>query len=179
MSAPGVLDQLEATLLEGIKLSGQTSLGRRMPAAVSLPILAKARSGLRELVAANPSDVRGWRLLSLAEETLLSYPKALKALKTAIELHGGDDQHDLKRLAALRATALEWDALRLTAVQFAQLGAYLDAQPELARDFTFTRRWLDSAGITGTDANRVMAALEARGARCDEDVAEIARGTWI
>lgn len=173
------LDELEATLHDGIQQSGQTSLGRRLPLRAALPILAQARAGLRAFVEAHPGDVRGWRLLSLAEETLLSYPRALKAIKRVLELTAEHDKRDLKRLAALRTTAKEWDALRLTAVQVAELGAFLDAKPELQPNFLSTHEWLDREGISGAAADRVIAALEARGARCDEDVAEIARGTWI
>ena len=170
------LDELEAMLRDGMKLSGQSSLGRRLPARASLIVLAGARKGLREHVAANPADERSWRLLSLAEETLLAYPRALEAFKRALELAGKRDKRDLKRLGALRTAAKEWDALQLTAVQLAELGAFLDAQPELPRDFTFTRAWLERAGIP---AAGVIAALQARGACCDECVAEIARGTLI
>jgi cytochrome c-type biogenesis protein CcmH/NrfG len=103
------LDELEALLREGMQRSRQTSLERRAPAFAAIPSLAKARAGLRGFVRAHADDARAWRLLSLAEETLLAYPLAIAALDRALALDGRRDKRDLKRLAALHAAEVPDD----------------------------------------------------------------------
>lgn len=174
------LDELDAVLHDGMCRSGQTSFGRRVPAAAAIPLLVEAQTGLRELVRECPDEPRGWRLLSLAEETMLAYPRALAALERALQLEGGHaDKRDLKRLAALRAAAGEWEDLRLTPAQLAELGEFLaiNQARDSTEDFALTRAWLEHHGFSEADARDVVEALRARGAWSDEQVLDLARGT--
>ncbi|MEO8700945.1 MAG: hypothetical protein ABI867_12930 [Kofleriaceae bacterium] len=168
------LDELEAMLRDGIQRSGQLSLGRRAPQPEAMPILEHTRTALRGYVEANPADARGWRLLSLAEETLLAYPRALAAIRRAIELAGRTDKRDRKRVGALVTATNEWTALQLQGIELAELATFLDEQSSAG--FESTRRWLEDHD---KDDERVLAVFVARGARCDADVADIAKGKWL
>lgn len=98
-----MLDEIQNVLDEGMRLSRQTSLDRQAPASNAIAVLDKARLQLRKCVEANEKlNPRAWRMLSLAEETLLAYPRAIAALERALALEGHRPQQDLKRLAALR-----------------------------------------------------------------------------
>jgi hypothetical protein len=167
------LDELEAALNEGIRRSGQLSLGRRAPASQAVPYLAKARTGLRGFVKEHPDDARGWRVLSLAEESMLGYGRAIAALERALELGGRRDKRDLKRLGILRATAREWGELLLPPQQLADLGDFLEAKLKteaMEDDLTWTESWLRSTGLSDDDVQKVIAALKKRGAFSDAQV---------
>lgn len=167
------LDELEKTLHEGMQLGRTRSSGRRAPAAAGVPHLKRAQTGLRTYSAKHPADVRALRLLSLAEETMLNYGAALRALERAMELDESRDKRDLKRLALLKQSADEWTKLPLTPQQLAQLGRFLADKLEDApgsRAFIWTERWLDDNGFAGEEKARVLEAFEKRGAFSDMQV---------
>ena len=64
----------------------QGSYERRAPAKKAVPFLLDARGGLRKYVKENDQDVEAWRLLSQAEECLLSYTPARTSLENATAL---------------------------------------------------------------------------------------------
>lgn len=165
------LDELRAALNQGRKLSMQGSFGRRAPEPSAVPYLRKARDGLANYVRdAGQQEAEAWRLLSEAEECLLSYAMAIKALERAMAL-GQRDRKDLKRLALLKQYARDWSALPLSPEQLEALGQFLrdrlgDDTGE--RSFRWTQEWLHAAGVS--DPGVVIAALEARGAFSDFQV---------
>lgn len=165
------LAQLRDALRQGQKLSQQTSLERRAPAPESVPFLQNARSGLRRIVAENPNSVEAWRLLSEAEECLLDYSAALRALHKAMELSGKRDKRDLKRVALLREAGGQWTNLGLTPAQLADLGRYLEERlggGQGERSLRFTREWLERS--QPQDPKRTLEALDRRGAFTDFQV---------
>ena len=174
------LDELEATLREGMQLAKQPSLGRRAPAPAAVPHLSKARAGLRQFVKEHPDDARAYRLLSLAEETMLAYRPAMAALERAMALSGARDKKDAKRLAMLREASEEWAALPLTAEQLRELGEYLAGKLEsepVERSLRWTERWLHDHGFDDASVERVRSALDDRGAYSDMQVYyNVARG---
>lgn len=165
------LGQLRDALRQGQRLSGQISLERRAPAAKAVPYLKTARDGLRQYVADTPTSVAAWRLLAEAEECLLDYGAALRALQKAIELSGKRDRRDVKKLVFLQQADGKWADLGLTPAQLASLGRHLEAQ--LAggtgdRSLRLTREWLAREEIAAPE--RVIAALDRRGAFSDFQV---------
>lgn len=174
------LDDLEATLLEGLRLSGQGSYARRAPAAPAVPHLSRARAGLRQFVNTHADDARAHRLLSLAEEAFLSYGAARAALARAMELSGGGDERDHKRLAMLREAGDEWAALAITPDELKELGAFLEAKldrGETDRSLRWTEAWLRDHGRDDAALAQIRAALDDRGAFSDLQVYEnVTRG---
>lgn len=167
------LDDLEATLLQGLRLSGQGSYARRAPASAAVPHLAKARAGLRQFVKAHPDDGRAHRLLSLAEEALLAYGPARAALARAMELSGGGDRRDRKRLAMLRESGDEWAALGISPAELRELGKFLATKltgGETDRSLRWTDAWLRDHGRDDAALARIHAALDERGAFSDMQV---------
>lgn len=166
------LSLLREKLLRGIKKSMQSSYARRMPAKAAFPDLQQARTGLREFARANPTNVEGWRLLSLAEECLLSYTEALVALTRAIELTASRRKKDLKRLAFLAGCIKEWNSLPLSAAELSDLGSFLvevgAGDPTNGNTFKFTKQWLLDRGFSNIDG--IIAVFEKRGALTDFEV---------
>lgn len=168
-----VLEDLEAALLQGLKLSGQGSYARRAPATAAVPHLAEARAGLRRFVERHPRDARAHRLLSLAEEAFLAYGPARSALARAMELSGGGDKRDHKRLAMLRETGDEWAALPITPDELRELGHFLKQKldaGETDRSLRWTELWLREHGRDDAALATVRAALDDRGAFSDMQV---------
>lgn len=164
------LQELKATLLRGVRLSKQTSYERRAPAKAAVPFLRQARDGLRDYVAANANDREGWQLLSQAEETLLDYQAARVALEKAMQLTAKRDKRDLKRLAMLRELTEEWAGLVLSPSQLQELGRYLEEELKGStgdRSLRLTRQWLERQGL---NLERIVRALEDRGAYSDFQV---------
>jgi hypothetical protein len=177
------LDEIQTLLDEGMRHSKQLSLGRRMPASAAIPFLSKARTQLRELVEREQENARAWRMLSLAEETLLSYPRAIAALEKAIGL-GNRDKKDLKRLAALRAAAAQWTDLVLSPAQLADLGTTLAARQTAGVASTDplegTKSWLRSQKFSDADIAKILKAMAAKGGNDDRNVLDnVVRGATV
>jgi hypothetical protein len=166
------LQGLKETLLQGMKKSLQGSYARRSPASDSVGLLETARRGLRELVKQDENNAEALRLLSQAEECLLNYRKAIACLEQAMSLSGSRTKHDLKRLALLRGSLQEWDALPLSPDQLRNLGEFLvraGADNEATgRSLESTRRWLTENNIPSPEA--LIEALGIRGAYTDFQV---------
>jgi hypothetical protein len=166
------LNELKLLLMEGQKLSGQSSYERRSPNKKAMPALLRARSGLAKYVEASPTDVEGWRLLSLAEECLLNYPAAETSLQKAIHLSlCSADRRDLKKLALLREYKARWNALTLRPEQLALLGKYLESRLAASpcdHSLRLTTDWLKQAGQK--DITAVLNGLRGEGGYCDCEV---------
>lgn len=166
------LTGLRSLLIEAQKLGGQGSYERRMPNKKAMPSLLKARSGLARYVESNASDVEGWRLLALAEESLLNYPAAEASLRKVIQLSSGPpDRRDLKKLALLCEYKAKWNALLLQPDQLALLGAYLQkilpASP-CDHSLHLTSDWLRQMGLK--DGPAILNGLRSLGGYCDCEV---------
>jgi hypothetical protein len=164
------LRKLSELLREGQRRSMQGSYERRSPAPASLPFLTQARTGLRELVKEDATK-EAFELLSQAEEALLDYPSAVKALERAIEISGKRDGKTLKRLALLRGAVGEWAVLRLRPEQLRALGEFLAEKlqgGEGDRTLRWTRLWLREQALA--EADKIVQSLEARGAFDDWQV---------
>ena len=114
-------------------------------------------------------------MLSLAEEAMLAYPKAIAALQRAIDVDGGNpDKRDLKRLAALRVAAGQWAELQLTPEQLVELGRYLESKlahgTGIRDDLEWTRQWLRDHGFEDADVQKILETLAKRGGTSDEGV---------
>src|SRR5882762_10130107 len=107
----GELENLRRILLEGIRLSRQSSHGKRAPAREAVTLLNEAQGGLRAFVEAHPDRPEGWDLLALAEECLLDYAAARRCLERAVSLSGNRSKKMLKRLALYRQAEGEWGRL--------------------------------------------------------------------
>jgi hypothetical protein len=167
------LDDLETALREGMRLAQQPSMGRRAPASPAIPYLSRARAGLRQFVVEHPDDARAFRLLSLAEETMLAYRPAIAALERAMALAGARDKKDVKRLAMLRENVTEWTALSLSPEQLRELGVFLKGKLEndrVERNLRWTELWLRDHGFDDDGIARVRVALDERGAFSDMQV---------
>jgi tetratricopeptide (TPR) repeat protein len=165
------LEQLREILQAGQAASMQGSFQRRAPAKQALPALLEARAGLRQLVQLQPEVAEAWRLLSQAEEALLSYTAARESLEQAMKLTAVREKRDLKKLALLKEYEPQWQELSLTPDQLAELGSYLRGQlvsSPCAHDLAWTRRWLEQAGITG--ATKVLKAFRNQGGFCDCEI---------
>lgn len=102
------LDDLKEVLRKGQVLSMETSYDRRAPNARALPSLLEAREGLLRVVHECPDHREAWILLAEAEEALLAYSAARKALETALNLGKVGDKRLLKRLARVKEYEAEY-----------------------------------------------------------------------
>ena len=164
------LESLRAMLRQGLADSMQGSYQRRLPEKKALPNLRAARKGLRDLVRREPS-ADAWRSLALAEESLLNYPAALKALEACMSLTERPDRKDLKRLVALREYASQWRSLGLTPEALEELGDYLDQRLAAApcdETLRHTEAWLDRVGAKSKI--KAIRAIEELGGGCDCEV---------
>jgi len=163
------LNELKYTLMSGVRLSMQRSLGRRAPAKAALPDLIRARDGLRRFVHECPTSAESWELLSRAEECLLDYQQAIVCLQKSMSLSGKRDKRDVKRLALLKESLSEWSALPLTPGQLRELGGYLAVQganeEKLGRTLKFTEQWLEDKGFS--NAQEIIQGLKNRGGYTD------------
>lgn len=144
---------------------------RRTPAPQAVPYLIEARTGLKEFVKAHGQEAHALRLLSQAEECLLSYPAAIRYLQAAMSLSDQKDKKDLKRMASLKACETQWAELTLSPDQLAELGHHLRARlSETGCDHTLrhTEEWLRGAGVR--QVNSVVVANRNQGGFCDCEV---------
>jgi tetratricopeptide (TPR) repeat protein len=173
------LSRLQSVLLQGIRLSQQTSYNRRNPCEAALPFLDEARRGLTNLVKDGPENAAAWRLLSQAEECLLNYDESIRCLNAAMALAPTPDRKDLKRLAALQQHSKQWKDLHLSPAMLQDLRGFLaeagaDSEAR-GRTLRFTKQWLAERAVA--DPESVLAALERRGAFTDFQVFyNVARG---
>ena len=167
---PEELESLTALLREGLAVSMQGTYQRRLPSKAALPKIREARRGLRLLVRVAPSAA-AWRTLALSEEALLHYPAALLALEKCIASSPELDRKDMKRMAALREYAANWQSLGLTPTLLEELGQHLDLTLRAdSCDHTHrhTSCWLDAKGMRSQA--KVIAALKKAGGYCDCEV---------
>src|ERR1041385_3954860 len=168
----GELAEIRTLLIEGQKLSGQSSYDRRTPNKKAVPKLTQARARLLKYAEAYPNDVEGCRLLSLAEECLLNYPAAEASLQKAIQLTSpSPDKRDLKKLALLREYKADWKSLVLQPEQLASLGSYLRGQMAATpcdHTLRLTTDWLKRAGLK--DSAAILNGLRSQGGYCDCEV---------
>jgi hypothetical protein len=166
------LKSLREVLLDGIRRSKQGSYQRRAPCKESIPFLVKARVGLEEFVKAHPDNAEAWRLLSQAEECLLSYRQAVNSLERAMSLEGSRKKGDLKKLALLRESLGNWERFPLSGEELRALGDFLVLcganEESKGRTIENTRRWLEDNSIDNVDD--ILEALRARGAATDFQV---------
>jgi hypothetical protein len=172
------LQELRETLIAGQRLAKQGSYERRAPAKKAVPFLLESRAGLREYVRNHEQDADGWRLLSQAEECLLSYGAARTSLERAISLRETPDKKDLKRLVLLKEYESKWARLSLTPKQLAQLGRHLEkrlAESPCDHTLRHTETWLQAEAAKGV--RETLEAIRSRGGYCDcEALANVVRG---
>ena len=163
------LSELRNTLISGMRMSMQRSLERRAPAKTSLPLLQKARAGLREFVNTHPENADAWRLLSQAEECFLNYRQAVHCLEKVLSLASPRNKRDLKRLALLKESLSGWESLSLSPDQLRALGEFLveqGAEEEMrGRSLEFTKKWLHHNRISNPE--HVIEQLANRGGHTD------------
>jgi hypothetical protein len=166
------LGDIRATLIEGLKRTGQGSYQRRQPSESSLPLLRESRRELAAFVAASPDNAEAWRLLSLAHEAVLAYDDACTALERALAIDSRPTNKDIKRLAMLEEIRTEWAELGLTPDELRTLVEHVDsALCTTPCDHTprFTTAWLQVH--RPAELARLLRALENRGGYCDCEVA--------
>lgn len=172
------LQELRATLIAGQQLAMQGSYERRAPAKKAVPYLLDARTGLRTYVREHDQEAEAWRLLSQAEECLLSYSAAQSALERALSLAGKPDKKDLKRLALLREYGVKWARLTLSPEQLAALGRHLEirlAQSSCDHTLHQTEQWLQMQGVA--PPQQILATIRDQGGYCDcEVLANVVQG---
>jgi tetratricopeptide (TPR) repeat protein len=152
-------------------LCGQGSFERRAPRKAALPYLREARNGLTEFVRKNPDHAEAWRALSAAEEALLHYPAAVKALERAIALGPERERRDLKKMVLLRECAEKWDSLGVSPALLKKLGRHLEAvliTEPCDHSLRRTEAWLVEQGVR--DFEQVLSGFERHGGHCDCEV---------
>lgn len=166
-------DSLQAarnSLLHGIKSSGQSRYGRRLPDPQSLPHYETAKRLLSEILEATPGNFTALTLMSELYENFLEYDLAIEYFKKAIQAGEPQTHKTLKRFAALQENANDWRELLLTPAELQSLGEYLEEHnigPE-HHNLNLTREWLRTRKFTNIDA--VVAALYSRGGYTDLEV---------
>jgi hypothetical protein len=166
-----MLEVLKQTLVEGQKLSLQSSMDRRAPAKKAVPFFLKARQGLKEYLKENGTNHLAWRLLSQTEECLLNYNHAIYCLQRAMELDK-KNQKDLKRLALLTEYSGLWDELKLTPEQLESLGSFLNEKLTAAdcdHTLKFTKIWLEES-LPNSKISKIIRELQNQGGFCDCEV---------
>jgi tetratricopeptide (TPR) repeat protein len=135
----------EGLLRRGINLTRQGSYNRRAPSRESIPLLEQAIAELKSWIQIHGETPKALRLLAVANEALLNYTEAAKALERAIKVSACPDRRDVKRLAAYREATEMWETLSLKPTELSDLGLYLrekllDSAPE--RSLRWTKIWL-------------------------------------
>lgn len=163
------LEEAEAALELGTRLSKQSSYARRMPARESHPHFAHARALLQRIVTRCPIDSNALRLMSRVCESLLDFSNAIRYQELAISATGTQSNKDLKRLAVLRGSLREWQELGLSPRQLESLGQYLEAHGvgEEQRSLELTSSWAIENELNPRD---VCEGVQRRGAFSDFQV---------
>lgn len=162
--------KLKKILTDGQKLSMQGSLDRRMPSKKSMPYFIEARKAIKQYIMYHPDDVEGWSLYSLAEECLLNYDMAVKALEKTIKMKGKAEKKDLKRLVLIREYQTKWLKLQLSQKELEDLGNYIDQKLADPCDHSmrFTKEWFHMKGRK--DSKKIIKAFYNHGGSCDCEV---------
>ena len=101
----------------------------------------------------------------------VNYTLARRCLEKAVELSGGPDKRDLKKLALLGQAQRQWADMPLSPKKLADLGAYLEKQLSGGigeRNRHLTEQWLQQQNID--KPQKILEALEKRGAYSDFQV---------
>lgn len=165
------LARLKALLMEGQRLSGQGSHQRRAPSDKATPLLVESKAGLRKLVREYPDTAEAWLALSFAEESLLNYPAARRALERYLDLGGERNRKTLKRLVNLEESETKWANLILSPVQLEFLGAFLEfelAKSDCDHTHRLTELWLKEH--FKSNGAPILEALKEHGGYCDCEV---------
>ena len=172
------LKRIQMILVDGIRISKQSSYARRAPSSEAIPLIEEARKELKAFVSQHPQDQEGWTLLAQAEECLMRFSEARKCLQQAMDLSGQRRRNDLKKMALYTELESEWKNFLLTPVQLRELGHYLRLKLSVhppARNFQWTEKWLRANGFE--DTTNIIESIQARGAFDDFQVSEnLARG---
>jgi hypothetical protein len=158
------------SLLAGVQLSRQCSYARRAPEPASLPHFAQARVFLDEVLRRHPDHQEALMMMSQLSENVLDFRAAIDFLERAFDVGEPKTKKSLKRLVRLRESAAEWEDLLLSPSELRGLGDYLEANRVGSnhRTLQLTRAWLTASGMH--DPDRVIGALERRGAFSDFQV---------
>jgi hypothetical protein len=165
-----MLGELKALLLEGIKLSGQSSYQRRAPNAAALPLLTRVRDSVQQILLSDRENAEAWEILSRAQECLLNYAGAWNALEHSIRARGGNPgAKTLKRKALLEENRREWAELPIGPQELEELGNYLDKKTQAGHGGTLrcTREWLE---LRRLDVDRALSAFAERGGYTDLEI---------
>lgn len=173
---PLELELLRQTLVEAMKRSRQTSYERGSPSPQSVPELSAARAEIATYLADNPHDSDGWRLLSLADESLLRYKAAIASLERAMRQRR--NRSDVKRHAQLLLRLKEQQTPPLADSEIKELVNYLIAMgidnQQRALGLTRTREWLRLHGLDRTE--EVISWFEFNGLFADHEIIDRYRG---
>lgn len=165
------IEDLRAQLIAALKLTGQSSLDRRAPAPKSVPALLAAKAEITRFIAEHGDSAQAWRLLSQAQECLLSYAAARASFEKALSLTQQRSPKDLKQLVLLREYESKWNELPLSPDELQRLGRYLtDVLATQACDHTpkHTKAWL--AECSPSNQEQKLKALRHWGGYCDCEV---------
>ncbi len=163
--------ELRALLIAAQKLTGQSSLDRRAPAPKAVPALLEAKSEISRFIAEQGEHAEAYRLLSLAQESLLNYPAARSSFEKALASSNQRTPKDLKHLALLREYEAKWNELPLTPDELSRLGGHLGqvlAVQGCDHTSRYTREWL--ARWSPDKQDQKLKALRHWGGYCDCEV---------
>ncbi|PJZ76306.1 DUF2695 domain-containing protein [Leptospira neocaledonica] len=165
------IEELEDELISAIQMSNHGLSDRRMPSKKSIPMLIEIRRKLKEFSEKDLSNAKVWRLLALSEEALLNYKEAIDSFTKYLDLKGRDKK-DLKKLAFLRESQVEWEDLILSPKELNDLGNYLNSNlNRIACDHSLaiTKKYLEGK-YSKSDLKRIVSSLQNRGGFCDCEV---------
>lgn len=165
------LSRLKDLLLTGQRLSMQGSYERRLPNKEALPYLHDCRKGCRNLLQNDPKSLEAWMILSNAEECLLNYPAARKALESFFSNGGERGKKNLKRLALLKEYERKWVELMLSPADLNALGVYISDMTNESgcnHSLRYTQHWLEMN--SSKKVEEILKVLEKHGGYCDCEV---------
>ena len=166
------LQELKLEVISAIKSSGQGAYARRLPSSDTSRQLMRASLDLECFLKKNPDSVEAYRLISLANEVLLNYDKAIFALKKSMSLSKLSDKKDLKKIAGYEEQLRFWEILTLSPAELRDLGIFLEerlkSEEYLDHSFKWTQEWLSNHNHI--NSKNVIAGLEKLGAYDDFQV---------